>query len=76
MVRPNYVMFVERDRTSGWRDRSPAYRVMMQLPGLKRAMTDGTDHETAVRDLAELLAEAGKLLLQDIDQRIMKRYSA
>jgi hypothetical protein len=67
MRRPDFHMFVERDRRTGWRDRPEAYHVVMQLRGrAKRYLSDDLDHDGARVELARLLSEAGRLLFEQI----------
>lgn len=71
MRRHDFHMFVERDRSAGWRDRSEGYRVVMQLRGReKRVLVDATDQLTARSELARLVADAGRLLLEDLARRL------
>jgi hypothetical protein len=67
MRRPDFHMFVERNRNFGWRDRPDAWRVVMQLRGHeKRPMSDDLDQDGARVELARLQSEAGKMLLETV----------
>jgi hypothetical protein len=70
MRRPDYTMFVRRDRTAGFRDRAPGWQVVMQLPEKVYALSDAMDQDEARRVLAKMQSEAGKLLYENLKHQI------
>jgi hypothetical protein len=68
--RPDFTLFLYLDRSAGYRDRSPAWCVAMQMPKSHRypleCMTDFTEsREQAKADLLAQQQAAGRLLLQE-----------